>query len=122
MIILVLLTSVASADYTLRDRKARVPPEPRPQITWCPDKEPIRRVIRKHMAKFARCFEREGDLSSRVVATFAILPSGRVMQSDATADNARLARCVADTMRGLQFHKGRGSISVSYPFHFTRAP
>lgn len=122
LLVLVLLTSVAHADYELRPRTPRVPPAPRPQVTQCWDMSIIKRAIKAQMPKFTKCYEdevrRDPKSEGRLVADFVIGPNGRVTKSEATGVSPQLERCIAKRMSELRFPKTGAGVRVTYPFNF----
>jgi hypothetical protein len=127
LLALSLCASVAHADgYRLRGRTPVVPDvTPRAKATICIDRDFIRRVIRKHMAAFARCYERlpEGGSqpSGSVTTRFVILADGRVSQPEASGLTPEVDACVARTLASIRFPRisGGGTVLVSYPFTFS---
>jgi outer membrane biosynthesis protein TonB len=128
LLALSLCASAAHAgDYRLPGRTPRVPATaPRPQITICIDKDFIRRVVRRHQAAFAGCYERElrraPRLAGTVTATFVILSDGRVASAEASGMTPGLDACVARAVAAIRFPRivGGGSVRVNYPFAFSQ--
>ncbi len=88
-------------------------------------KSDVSRVIRRNLARFRYCYERElnanPNLRGRVGVRFTIIPTGavadaRVQESDLGSEVVE--RCVVQVMSTLKFPKPRGGgvVVVSYPF------
>lgn len=93
-------------------------------------KEAIRRVVRKHLNAYRRCYEQrllqDPALEGKVVVKFVIAATGLVSQASiARALDAEVDRCVKNVTIRLRFPKpaGGGIVIVTYPFVFrTSAP
>lgn len=89
------------------------------------DKAAVGRVIRRNLARFRFCYERElnanPNLRGRVSLRFKILPTGSVASAgvqESSLDSAVVEGCVVRVMRTLKFPKPRGGgvVIVTYPF------
>jgi hypothetical protein len=87
------------------------------------DREIVRRVVRNHLNEVRYCYERalpgRPSLAGRVVATFTILPTGRVASSvigESTLKDAAVEGCIAASVRRWEFPRTEGLVIVSYPF------
>jgi hypothetical protein len=92
------------------------------------DKEIVRRIVRHHLNEVRYCYERvliaHPALAGRVVATFTILPTGRVAASaiaESTLKNAAVEGCIAQSVRRWEFPRTEGLVIVSYPFSLVMA-
>lgn len=88
------------------------------------DKNVIRQHIRSVLPSIEDCYEQEllndPTLEGRVVVNFLIAPSGVVEEASAEGINEKVASCVADVVKAIQFPKttNEGYVQVSYPFTF----
>jgi hypothetical protein len=96
-----------------------------------PDKEIIRRVIRRNIDAVRICYEDELQRGSRIGArlwySIAIGSDGEVTRSKAvraSVANDTLIDCVGRTLCDLKFPRlrGGGTVVVTYPFVLTPAP
>jgi TonB family protein len=112
----------------LRDHRTRAP-APRPTITvkGSLDKELIRREIKRHINEIRYCYSKElqakPDLRGRVVVSFTIAASGRVVSSQVqqtTLGDSEVERCITQAFFRWSFPKppDQGMVLVSYPFVF----
>jgi hypothetical protein len=92
----------------------------------CLDKEIIRRVIRQHHNEVRYCYERglveKPALEGRVVTSFTIANTGRVLASAVTDTSLRtpdVERCIAEAVRRWEFPSSAQTSMVSYPFILT---
>jgi outer membrane biosynthesis protein TonB len=97
-----------------------------PQSSAGLDKAIIRRVIRRNLAKFRYCYEKElantPELAGRLVTKFTIGPGGNVTGARVvTGLGTNVDTCVTNVLLGLMFPKpsNGASIEVSYPFVFS---
>lgn len=90
-------------------------------------KEEIGRVIRRNLARFKFCYEKQlnanPNLSGKISVYFTIAPTGSVANAsvrETTMNDANVESCVEKVMRSLQFPKPRGGgiVVVTYPFVF----
>ncbi len=91
------------------------------QVTGELDKNIVRRYIRRSLPRITYCYEKqllaEPTLAGTVTATFEIGPGGDVTASEASGMDDEVARCVAATIRGIEFPRPKaGTVSVAYPF------
>lgn len=90
-----------------------------------PDKEIVRRYIKRSIAKIAYCYEKEllanPALEGTVDAAFVITTNGAVMTSNASGVSSEVSQCVAGVISGISFPAMHGIIQVRYPFVFRRA-
>ena len=92
----------------------------------CLDKEIIRRVIRQHHNEVRFCYERglaaRPEISGRVVTSFTIAATGRVLASAVTETSLReteVESCIAAAVRRWEFPSSAQTSMVSYPFMLT---
>ncbi len=93
------------------------------------DKALIERVIRRNLGQIQFCYDtklqltKRGKVSGRVMTSWRIAPSGRVVRTNiitSTMKDALFERCLQDRIRTWIFPepKGGGSVRVEYPFIF----
>ena len=88
------------------------------------DKNIIRRYMRRKLPRIRHCYEKEllvkPKLSGTVRVKFVIAASGSVDQISAVGLDPVVSKCVAATVKSIQFPKpkGGGIVSVNYPFKF----
>ena len=113
----------------LGERSGRVPKviPGKASVTGALDKAIIRRVINKNRQAIKYCYDKElqkkKDLHGKIVVTFVISPTGRVVKSSvkqSTMKNKSVEDCIAERVRRFKFPapKGGGIVEVSYPFIF----
>jgi hypothetical protein len=89
----------------------------------CP-REAIRRTVRAHINEVRFCYERalqsRPALTGRVVASFVLASSGRVVRAESSEStiDPDVAACVTDAVRRWVFAGCDGGAAVSYPFVF----
>lgn len=90
-------------------------------------KAEIGRVIRRNLARFKYCYEKQlnanPNLSGKISVYFTIAPTGAVAQAsvrETSMNEANVENCVVKVMRSLKFPKPRGGgiVVVTYPFVF----
>jgi TonB family protein len=90
-------------------------------------KEEIGRVIRRNLARFKYCYEKQlnanPNLAGKVAVYFTIAPTGEVAQAsvrETSMNDENVESCVIKVMRSLKFPKPRGGgiVVVTYPFVF----
>jgi hypothetical protein len=90
-------------------------------------KEEIGRVIRRNLARFKYCYEKQlnanPNLSGKISVYFTIAPTGAVAQAsvrETSMNDQNVESCVLTVMRSLKFPKPRGGgiVVVTYPFVF----
>lgn len=90
-------------------------------------KEEIGRVIRRNLARFKFCYEKQltknPNLSGKISIYFTIAPTGSVAKAsvrETSMDSAQVEACTVKVMRSLKFPKPRGGgiVVVTYPFVF----
>jgi len=91
------------------------------QVSGELDKEIVRRIVRRHIARITYCYEKrllaEPSLAGTVTARFVIGADGAVTSSEASGMNDEVAECVAGVIRAMEFpHPKAGTVSVTYPF------
>ena len=117
---------------TLGARTARIPDDVRTQlfVHGGLDKDIIRRVVRQHLNEIRFCYEealvRKPTLAGRVVTSFTIAPTGKVivsaLQTSSLGESSVEACIVAATRRWLYPQPdGGGIVTVSYPFQLAPA-
>ncbi len=93
-------------------------------------KEDIARVIRRNLARFKYCYEKElnanPNLSGKIAVYFTIAPTGSVAEAsvrETSMNDTNVEECVVKVMRSLKFPepKGGGIVVVTYPFVFNAA-
>ena len=113
----------------LGERSSRVPKviPGKASVTGALDKAIIRRVINKNRQAIKYCYDKElqkqKDLHGKIVVTFVISPTGRVVKSSvrqSTMKNKAVEDCIASRVKRFKFPapKGGGIVEVSYPFIF----
>ncbi len=113
----------------LGERTGRVPKviPGKASVTGALDKAIIRRVINKNRQAIKYCYDKElqkkKDLHGKIVVTFVISPTGRVVKSSvkqSTMKNKAVENCIASRVKRFKFPapKGGGIVEVSYPFIF----
>ena len=90
-------------------------------------KSEIARVIRRNLARFKYCYEKQlnsnPNLGGKVSIYFTIAPTGTVPQAsvrETTMNNKTVEDCTVRVMKSLKFPKpkGGGIVVVTYPFVF----
>ncbi len=90
-------------------------------------KQEIGRVIRRNLARFKYCYEKQlnanPNLSGKISVYFTIAPTGAVAKAsirETSMNDESVERCVAKVMRSLKFPQPRGGgiVVVTYPFVF----
>jgi TonB family protein len=90
-------------------------------------KEEIGRVIRRNLARFKYCYEKQlnanPNLSGKISVYFTIAPTGDVAQAsvrETSMNDENVESCAVKVMRSLKFPKPRGGgiVVVTYPFVF----
>ena len=90
-------------------------------------KEEINRVIRRNLARFKYCYEKQlnanPNLSGKISVYFTIAPTGSVAKAsvrESSMNDENVERCVSKVMRTLKFPnpRGGGIVVVTYPFVF----
>lgn len=90
-------------------------------------KEEIGRVIRRNLARFKYCYEKQlnanPNLAGKISVYFTIAPTGSVASAkvrETTMGSKNVESCVLKVMRSLKFPKPRGGgiVVVTYPFVF----
>lgn len=91
-------------------------------------KAEVGRVMRRHLARFRFCYEKElnadPNLAGKVSVRFTIAPDGRVAQAgirESTLGSAKVEACLRGVVHTLKFPapRGGGVVMVSYPFLFS---
>jgi len=91
------------------------------------DKNIIRRYIRRKLPRIRNCYEKEllvnQALNGTIVTQFQISPQGSVLNATANGVDPKVASCVAEAIKSIQFPKpkGGGLVNVRYPFTFRPA-
>lgn len=90
-------------------------------------KEEIGRVIRRNLARFKYCYEKQlnanPNLQGKIAVYFTIAPTGDVADAsvrETSMNEENVESCVVKVMRSLKFPKPRGGgiVVVTYPFVF----
>lgn len=90
-------------------------------------KQEIARVIRRNLARFKYCYEKQlnanPNLSGKIAVYFTIAPTGSVASAkirESSMKNRNVESCVTKVMRSLKFPQPRGGgiVVVTYPFIF----
>ncbi|MEQ9500529.1 MAG: AgmX/PglI C-terminal domain-containing protein [Deltaproteobacteria bacterium] len=90
-------------------------------------KEEIGRVIRRNLARFKYCYEKQlnanPNLSGKISIYFTIAPTGSVAAAkvrETSMNDKTVEACTVKVMRSLKFPKPRGGgiVVVTYPFVF----
>ncbi len=88
------------------------------------DKAIIRRYIKRNVQKILYCYEKELLVSPTLAGTisvqFFIAPSGEAKTVTASGVDPRVAACISDVVKSIEFPKpkGGGGVQVNYPFTF----
>lgn len=85
--------------------------------------------INRHMRRIQQCYERgltrSPNLAGRVLFTWTITPKGSVSgvrQGSSTLGDIQVSNCISKVIQRMRFPRPKGgSVTVSYPFIFTRA-
>jgi hypothetical protein len=92
----------------------------------CLDREIVRRIVRMHRNEVRHCYEvglaTKPELEGRVVTSFTITTTGRVLGSAVTDSSLRapdVERCIAEAVRRWEFPSTQQMANVSYPFVLT---
>ncbi len=86
------------------------------------DKTILRRYVKRQSAKVAYCYERElqgkPTLAGTVVVQFLIGGDGHVLSSTASGVDDKVAACIADVVKAIEFPAATdgGKVQVNYPF------
>ena len=79
-------------------------------------KEQVRKTINAHIREIAACFETEPPPpDQRVVVTFTIAASGKVIESVGTG-NPLVDDCAAAVIKKIRFPASNSATHVAYPF------
>lgn len=98
-----------------------------PTIMGSLAREVVERVIRENINQIRYCYEvelqRRQNLAGRVVASWVISASGRVVRvkiKDSTLGSKRTEKCIMRRIKTWQFPRpaGGGVVTVNYPFVF----
>lgn len=90
-------------------------------------REEIGRVIRRNLARFKFCYDkqltRNPNLSGKISIYFTIAPTGSVARAsvrETSMNDAKVEGCSVQVMRSLKFPRPRGGgiVVVTYPFVF----
>ncbi len=90
-------------------------------------KAEIGRVIRRNLARFKYCYEKQlnanPNLSGKISVYFTIAPTGSVPKAsirETSMNSKKVEKCVVKVMKSLKFPKPRGGgiVVVTYPFVF----
>lgn len=90
-------------------------------------KEEIGRVIRRNLARFKYCYEKQlnanPNLAGKIAIYFTIAPTGSVADAsvrETSMNDVNVEECAVKVMRTLKFPqpKGGGVVVVTYPFVF----
>lgn len=90
-------------------------------------KEEIGRVIRRNLARFKYCYEKQlnsnPNLTGKISVYFTIAPTGSVADAsirETSMNDINVESCVEKVMRSLKFPQPRGGgiVVVTYPFVF----
>lgn len=90
-------------------------------------KEEIGRVIRRNLARFKYCYEKQlnanPNLAGKISVYFTIAPTGAVADAsirETSMNDTNVEECAAKVMRSLKFPQPRGGgvVVVTYPFVF----
>ncbi len=91
-------------------------------------KAQVGRVIRRNLARFKHCYEKElnrnPNLAGKVAVRFTIAPTGQVALakvSESSIRSSKVESCAVGVMRSLRFPKPRGGgvVVVTYPFFYS---
>jgi C-terminal processing protease CtpA/Prc len=91
------------------------------------DKEAVRKIIRKNLASFKKCYDNEvndnPDIGGKVVLSWDISDTGELKTANIKSSdlkNLNAEECIVSTVKTLKFPEAaKGTtINVSYPFVF----
>ncbi|MEM9074539.1 MAG: AgmX/PglI C-terminal domain-containing protein [Myxococcota bacterium] len=111
--------SDAIADLSEVLRQIEIPP-----LDNSTDRTHIQSTIRRNIAAFRRCYERELEgepfLEVRVNTRFVVTTDGSVQSASANAETSRppLEACIVRGLQRLRFQERSGVSIVNYPFSF----
>ena len=94
-----------------------------PVVQGSLDRPIIKRYIRRHLDQISYCYEREllakPTLEGTVSTQFLIAPGGKVQSVAASGVDEKVATCVADVIKTIEFPTVvDGVVQVNYPFNF----
>jgi hypothetical protein len=107
-----------------KKRKAGTPPEPKfgPITGAGPDKDIIRRYVKRKRARIRHCYERallsSPNLEGVVDTKFVIATNGAVLSARASGLSSEVSSCVAGVLKSIQFPAFGMPLSIRYPFTF----
>jgi len=88
------------------------------------DKHEIRKEVKRHMARLARCWERaveyRGGPEGEAMLHFAIDPAGKIASTtiDGTITDPAVTSCLAGVVAQFEFRAGDSTVVVNYPLRF----
>ncbi len=95
-----------------------------PHVVGDLDKSIIRRYVKRQIPKITYCYERElqgkPHLDGTVTVQFVVGPDGKVLSSVASGLDEKVASCVADVIKAVDFPAATdgGRVQINYPFTF----
>ena len=94
-----------------------------PVVQGSLDKMIIKRYIKRRLNEISYCYEREllakPTLEGTLATQFLIAAGGKVQSVAATGVDEKVAKCVADVIKTIEFPTVvEGFVQVNYPFHF----
>lgn len=89
----------------------------------------VLKVLNQNQRKVVRCYERaltsKPNLSGKLTFTWTIKPNGRVgsvRQAASTLGHNGVSKCISGVIKRMRFPKPKGgSVSITFPWIFTRA-
>ncbi len=97
-----------------------------PNIQGDLDKSIIKRYVKRNLEKITYCYEREllakPTLDGTVVAQFLVGADGNVLSSTASGVDEKVASCIADVIKNIDFPSATGGIKVEVNYPFTLHP
>ena len=93
-----------------------------PQVRGDLDKSILKRYVKRALPKVQYCYERELQskpaLAGTVMAQFLVGADGHVISSTASGVDEKVASCIADVIKAIDFPAAPdgGNVQVNYPF------
>jgi Ca-activated chloride channel family protein len=118
--------SSAGAHYTVHYAAVPTIRIGQPMIQGDLDKSIIKRYVKRHLEKITYCYEKEllakPTLDGTVVAQFLVGADGKVLSSTASGVDEKVASCIADVIKAIDFPAATGGIKVEVNYPFTLHP
>jgi hypothetical protein len=85
------------------------------------DKQVIRRVVKRHLMKLLACYETHDLTTPRIVMSFTIGTSGRVVSAMVQGGTKPLQACVLGVFKRMTFPRPKDVVKVTYPLQICTA-